>query len=283
MNVADAMTSREDLVTVEIPGTRDDVLEYLQERTFSSVPVVKVDEEGNEVYRGLVSREVLIEQPAEDQLAILMEDVPTTSTDTSIEDVADLMVHRGARRVPVVDGDTLQGIVTVTDVIRAIADGDVDGEVPVKELAETSVNTSFEGAPLPVVEREIAYAQDPYAVMLDEKGEMSGMLTEVDVIEVARVVEGEDDVGSSIAEEDDEWMWEGIKAVGNRYFPTRDVEIPAGPAREFMTADLVTTSGRKSSREVAQLMLRHDVEQIPIVSGDELTGIVCDMNLLEGV
>jgi len=27
MNVADAMTPREDVVTVEIPGTRDDVLE----------------------------------------------------------------------------------------------------------------------------------------------------------------------------------------------------------------------------------------------------------------
>ena len=283
MNVADAMTSREDLVTVELPGTRDDVLEYLQERTFSSVPVVKVDEEGNEVYRGLVSREALIEEPAEDQLALLMEDVPTTSTDTDIRDVADLMVHRDARRVPVVDGDTLQGIVTVTDVVRAIADGEADGEVRVDEVADSSVNPSYEGAPLPVVEREIAYAQDPYAVMLDDNGEMSGMLTEVDIINVARVVEGEDDVGSSIADEDDEWMWEGIKAVGNRYFPTRDVEIPSGPAREFMTADLVTTSGRKTSQEVAQLMLTHDVEQIPIVSGDELIGIVRDMDLLEGV
>jgi len=282
MNVADAMTAREDLVTVSLPGTRDDVLEYLQERTFSSVPVVK-ERDGDEVYRGLVSREVLIEEPAEDQLVMLMEDVPTTSSDTSISDVADLMVNRGARRIPVVDGDELVGIVTVTDVVRAIADGNADGEVRVEEVAETAVNTSYENAPLPVVEREIAYAQDPYTVMLDDDAEMSGMLTEVDIIDVARVVEGEDDVGSSIADEDDEWMWEGIKAVGNRYFPTRDVEIPAGPAKEFMTADLVTTSGRKTSQEVAQLMLTHDVEQIPLVSGDELVGIVRDMDLLEGV
>ncbi|MGM0398872.1 MAG: CBS domain-containing protein, partial [Halobacteriota archaeon] len=70
MKVADVMTPREDLVTVSIPGTRDDVLEYLQERTFSSVPVVKETEEG-ERYRGLVSREDLINNPDEDQLAIL--------------------------------------------------------------------------------------------------------------------------------------------------------------------------------------------------------------------
>ena len=61
MNVADAMTPREDVVTVELPGTRDDVLEYLQERGFSSVPVVKNSADGEE-YRGLVSREELIER-----------------------------------------------------------------------------------------------------------------------------------------------------------------------------------------------------------------------------
>ena len=31
MKIADAMTPREEVVTVELPGTRDDVLEYLQE------------------------------------------------------------------------------------------------------------------------------------------------------------------------------------------------------------------------------------------------------------
>jgi CBS domain-containing protein len=124
MNVADVMTSREDVVTVEIPGTRDDVLEYLQDRAFSSVPVVKQTEEG-EVYRGIVSRDALIEQPDEDQLALLAEEVPTTSADTSLREVAELMVTEGARRVPVVDGE-LEGIVTVTDVVRAIARGDVE-------------------------------------------------------------------------------------------------------------------------------------------------------------
>ena len=79
MNVADAMTPREDLVTVSLPGTREDVLTYLQERSFSSVPVVKPTEDGDgETFRGLVTREALIEQPDEDQLALLVEEVPTT-------------------------------------------------------------------------------------------------------------------------------------------------------------------------------------------------------------
>ncbi|WP_267641287.1 CBS domain-containing protein [Haloarchaeobius amylolyticus] len=281
MNVADAMTPRSELVTVELPGTRDDVLSYLQEHGFSSVPVVKQTEDGEE-YRGLVSRDSLIERPDEDQLALLMEDVPTTTDDTSLADVARLMVEERARRVPVVDGE-LEGIVTVTDVVHAIARGDAETDAVVGDLATKDVNTTYTGTPLPVAERELYYANVPYAVVLDDECDMAGMLTEVDIIEVARIVEGEDDTGESIANEDDEWMWEGIKAVGGRYLPTRNVEIPAEPVEEFMTADLVTVSTKKTAEETAQLLIRHDIEQIPMVSGDQLVGIVRDLNLLEAL
>jgi len=281
MNVADVMTPREEVVTVEIPGTRDDVLDYLQDRQFSSVPVIKQTDEG-EVFRGIVSRDALIEEPDEDQLALLTEEVPTTSADTSLEDVAALMVSEDERRIPVVD-TTLEGIVTVTDIVRAIANGYLDGETTVEGLARRDVNSVWMGSPLPVAERELSYARVPYAVALDDEGEMAGMLTEVDVLEVARVVEGEADTGESIANQDDDWAWEGIKAVGNRYMPTRNVEIPAEPVEKFMTEKLITLSRTRTAQDAAQLMIEHDIEQIPMVSGDQLTGIVRDIDLLEAV
>jgi CBS domain-containing protein len=278
MRVADAMTPRSEVVTVELPGMRDDVLTYLQERGFSSVPVVKPTAEG-ETYRGLVSREDLIEQPDEDQLALLMREVPTTTAETDVVEVAALMRETGARRLPVVDG-RLEGIVTVTDVIRAIAEGLVDGDRPVGELATEAVNTTWVETPLPVAARELGYATVPYAVALDDEGEMAGILTEEDLIAVARVVEGEDDTGESMAGQDDEWMWEGIKAVGNRYLPTRNVELPAEPVAECMTADVRTVSRRKTAREAARVMLDADVEQLPLVSGGNLVGVVRDVDLL---
>jgi IMP dehydrogenase len=281
MNVADVMTPREDLVTVELPGTRDDVLEYLQERTFSSVPVVKETDEGEE-FRGLVSRDALIDQPDEDQLALLVEEVPHTTADRTLEALADMMLSTGARRVPVVGG-RLEGIATITDVARAIATGDVDGDVTVDGLARRDVNCIYEGAPLNVAERELSHADVPYGVALDDEGETSGMITEVDIIDVARVVEGEEETGDSLASDDDDWKWESVKAVGSRYMPTRNVEIPAGPVSEFMTDDLVTISGRRTAQDAAQLMIEHDIEQIPLVSGDELTSMVRDMDLLEAL
>jgi len=281
MNVADAMTPRSEVVTVEIPGTRDDVLEYLQERAFSSVPVIKETDDG-EQFRGLISRDALIDRPDEDQLALLVEEVATITADATIEAAAELMLTEGERRVPVVDG-RLEGIVTVTDVVHAIANGDADGQREVGELARRDINCIYAETPLTVAERELSHAEVPYGVVLDDDGEMTGMLTEVDIIEVARVVEGEDDTGDSIANQDDDWAWEGIKAVGGRYMPTRNVEIPVEPVREFMTDDVVTVNKRRTATEAAQLMIEHDIEQIPLVSGDELVGIVRDVDLLEGL
>ncbi|AEM58669.1 CBS domain-containing protein [Haloarcula sp. KBTZ06] len=281
MNVADAMTPRSEVVTVTIPGTRDDALEYLQEQAFSSVPVIKETDEGEE-FRGIISRDALIESPDEDQLALLVEEVPAISEDTSIEAAAQVMVEDGERRLPIVDGQ-LKGIITVTDVIRSIANGDVDGDKIVGDLANRDINCVYEGTPLTVAERELSHANVPYGVVLGDDGDMSGMLTEVDIIAVARVVEGEDDTGDSIANQDDDWAWEGIKAVGGRYMPTRNVELPAEPVREFMTAEVVTVNKRRTAEEAAQLMIEHDIEQIPLLSGDELTGIVRDIDLLRGL
>jgi IMP dehydrogenase len=281
MNVADVMTAREDLVTVELPGTRGDVLKYLQERAFSSVPVVKETDDGEE-FRGLVTRTALIDNPDEDQLALLVEEVPAIGGGTSIESLAELMLSEGARRVPVVDG-RLEGIVTITDVVRAIAAGDAAGDAAVGDLAKEAVNCVYEGTPLPVAERELSHAAVPYAVVLGDEGDHVGMLTEVDVIDVARVVEGEEDTGGSIASDDDDWKWESVRTVGNSYMPTRNVELPGGPVSEFMTGDLVAVSGRRSAREVARTMIEHDIEQVPLVSGDDLAGIVRDMDLLEAL
>jgi len=282
MNVADAMTPRSEVVTVEIPGTREDVLEYLQDRGFSSVPVIRVDDDG-EQFRGLVTRGSLIEQPDEDQLALLTREVPTIDRSASLTELAELVLESGERRVPVVEDGELLGIVTVTDMVRAIAEGEPDGETTVGGLATREINTVYQATPLPVAERELSYAGVAYAVVLDDDGRQTGMLTEVDIIEVARVVQGESDPGDAVANQDDEWMWEGIKAVGSRSIPTLNVEIPSTAVSEFMSESLVTVPKTRTARETAQSMLSNDIEQIPLLSGDELVGIVRDVDLLEAL
>jgi CBS domain-containing protein len=282
MNVADAMTPRSDVVSTEIPGTREDVLEYIQEKGFSSVPIVRHDDDG-ETFRGLVTRESLIERPDEDQLAMLLREVPTIGPSATLTELAELVVETGERRVPVVEAGELVGIVTVTDVVRAVAEGTVGGDAEIGTLATPEINTVHREAPLSVAERQLDHANVPYAVVLDDDGRQTGMLTEVDFIEVAEVVQGEADPGDAVAGQDDEWMWEGIKAVGSRSIPTLNVEIPDEPVAEIMTDELVTISGRATAHETARLLVSNDIEQVPLLSGDELAGIVRDVDLLEAL
>ncbi|MEF8800878.1 MAG: CBS domain-containing protein [Halolamina sp.] len=282
MKVADAMTPGSELVTVSLPGSRDDVLEYLQERKFSSVPVL--GEGGG--YRGLVSRDHLIEHPNEDDLALVMREVSTTTPDATLEEVAELMRSTESRRIPVVEeqnGKSLAGIITITDIVRTIARGNIEADVDVRDLCRDDINATYEGTPLPVAEREIGLANVPYTIVLDDKGEMSGMLTEVDIVAVARVVEGEEDAGAAMAGDDEDWKWESIQSVGNRYIPTRNVEFPVEPVSTFMTENVVTISGRKTAQDAAKLMLSNDIEQLPVLGGGELAGVVRDSHLLEAV
>lgn len=278
MNVADVMTPRSDLVTATVPGSREDVLDILQERRFSSVPIVKQTADG-EVFRGIVSREGLIEQPEEEQLALLLEDIEPISPDADLQTLARHMTDHDERRVPVVDGG-LAGIVTITDVVRAIATGDVDGKKEVGPYAGRRVHTTHQTAPLAAAQRGLYYADEPYGVVLDDQGDMAGIFTEVDIIAVAEVVEGTGGTGDSIAGQDSEWAWEGIKAVGNRIFPTRNVEFPDATVSDIMTDDVVTVPSSRSVTDTAQLMIRHDVEQIPLLTGGQIAGIVTDMHLL---
>lgn len=280
MNVADAMTPRESLVTAVVPGSRTDVLDRLQDDEFSSIPVVN-EETG--AFRGLVSREQLIANPEEDQLALLTEEVPTIGPDADLSEAARILREGDQRRLPVVEDDELVGLITITDLVRAVAEGDVAVDTTADLLMETSVNAVYQATPLTIAERELAFAEEPYGVVLDPEGKPTGMLTEVDVLDVARIVEGEESTGDSIADDDDDWKWEGIKAVGSRYLPTRNVKIPAEPVEMFMTDSLITVGQSEPVTDIAQLFITEDIEQVPVMSGDTLVGIVRDADLLEAI
>lgn len=69
--VSDYMTG--DVVTVEIPGNRDDVLKILKRTGISGVPVLK----DNKLV-GIITRKDLLHKPEENRLALLMTPNPLT-------------------------------------------------------------------------------------------------------------------------------------------------------------------------------------------------------------
>jgi len=73
MRVCDVMTK--DVIFVELPNTRDTVLEILKRYNISSVPILK-----NEKLVGIVTIKDLLRKVEENQLALLMTENPITVT-----------------------------------------------------------------------------------------------------------------------------------------------------------------------------------------------------------
>ncbi len=103
-----------DVAYVSIPGNRDDVLKTLQERKISGVPVIKKGE-----VVGMITRKDLLRNIEEDQTALLMSRDPVlVSPQSSIVEAAGLLLNHDIRRLPVVEGRTLVGIITMADIVR---------------------------------------------------------------------------------------------------------------------------------------------------------------------
>jgi len=274
MKITELMTP--DVVTAELPGTREDIIEILREGKISSIPVTKDGQ-----YRGLVSREELLRDGGEDQLAMLMREVPTVSTDSTVEDCARLMLDEDERRVPVVEDGGVVGIVTLTDIVEHIAG--LGDETDIGELIDGRVLTVWNDTPVRVTVETLTLADETAACVLDDACEMVGIVTETDCVRVSDVDTSSEELGEAVANQDDEWMWEGIKATSTQLVPVSKVTFPDAPVSDYMAEDIVTVVRSTDASDAAEAMTENEVQHLPVKRGDDLVGMLRDTDLLRAV
>jgi len=274
MNVTELMTP--DVVTAGLPGTREDVIEILREGEISSIPVTKDGQ-----YRGLVSREELLRDAGEDQLAMLMREVPTVPPDATVEDCARLMLDEGERRVPVAENGGVVGIVTLTDIVEYIAGLGNDRDIG--ELIDGRVLTVWDETPVRVAVETLTLADETAACVLDKACEMVGIITETDCIRVSDVDTSSEELGEGVANQDDDWMWEGIKATSTQLMPVSKVTFPEAPVSDYMAEDVVTVVRSTDVSDAAKSMTKNEVQHLPVKRGEDLVGILRDTDLLKAV
>jgi redox-sensitive bicupin YhaK (pirin superfamily)/predicted transcriptional regulator len=118
MKASDVMTSP--VIGVPPDAALRDVARTLVERRVSAVPVME-----DERLVGIVSEaDVLRELPAgEPRKArdVMTKDVATVNANTAVEEVAALLAARGIRRVPVMQGNRVVGIVSRANLVHALA------------------------------------------------------------------------------------------------------------------------------------------------------------------
>lgn len=274
IKVGEVMT--EDVAYVKLPGMRDDVLEVLRTRQVSGVPVVK----GDEVV-GIVTRRDLLKNPEEEQIVFLMQRDPVMiSPDASIVEAARLLVKHGIRRLPVVVGKKLVGIITVADIIREIAKLGI--EKPIEKYVRRELLALWDETPLPVAGRIMELADVRAAPVLDAELKLVGIVTDQDLINAAVVEHSTESADMSLAHDEDEWTWEGMRGTMRIYYSVSKIKLPNKLIKEVMVKDVVTATKSSTVSDCAHKMSANDFNQLPVVSSRmKLIGILLDRDLLK--
>src|SRR6266545_3945727 len=115
MKVKEVMTS--DVISVPEVSTIEDAARLLARYRISGLPVINAA--GALV--GLVTEYDLIAKQGPTVADIMSRSVISVTEDTDVEEVAHLLTNRRIRRVPVLRGDRLVGIVSRSDLVKQIA------------------------------------------------------------------------------------------------------------------------------------------------------------------
>jgi CBS domain-containing protein len=115
MIVKEIMTTP--VIAVEVGTPSADVAATLRKHRISAVPVTGQDG----VVLGLVSEYDLLSRSGPTAGDIMTSAVITVTEDTGVDDVRHLLVDRRIRRVPVVAGGKLVGIVSRSDIVSLMA------------------------------------------------------------------------------------------------------------------------------------------------------------------
>jgi len=276
MKVADFMTS--DVVAVEIPGNRDDVLKILKRTGISGVPVLK-----DKTLVGIITRKDLLRKAEETQLGLLMTADPITiESDASISDAARVMIRNNIRRLPVVEDDALIGLISVADLVAAIAQMKI--RVEIKDLYTSQTFALWEDTPLPLVGRIMEISGFEAIPILDGDSRLQGIISEGDLIRHSSIEDTVEVSDFSNGTDDDEWTWESIRDMHTISYGISKIQLPNRAVKTAMVTNVVAVPQNAEVSECALKMKRARVDQLPVVNGDKrLVSMLFDRELIRAL
>lgn len=276
MKVKDIMNTN--TVCAEVPGSREQVLNILKEKRISGMPVVR---KGSKKLIGIITREDLFKHPDEDQLALIMNaNVITTTPETPMEDCLKVMTSKRYRRLPVVVGDELQGIITVGDIVQKIV-AKSEGGGKVKEYMRRSVLSCWDNTPVRVASIIMHMANEYAILVVDNQEKIVGIITNTDLIKLTEVKIEETKSVLKSGSESQEWDWETSSVL---YITKGKIALPSMPIHKIMSTPPITIDENASITECASKMQKHDIDQMPVTNvKDEIVGMIFDIDLLKSV
>jgi len=276
MKVADFMTT--DVVSVEIPGNRDDVLKILKRTGISGVPVLK----GGKLV-GIITRKDLLRKAEETQLGLLMTPDPVTiSPDATVREAASLMIKHAVRRLPVIENKKLVGLISVADLVAALAQMKIRDEIKDSYISQTFA--LWEETPLPLVGRIMEISGFDAIPILDNESILQGIISERDLIRHSSIEDTVQVSDFSNGTDDDEWTWESIRDMHTISYGISKIQLPNRPVKTAMVRNVISVPLNAEVSECALKMKRARVDQLPVINGDrKLVAMLFDRELIRAL
>ena len=269
-----------EVASASLPGSRDEVLEILQTKHISGVPIVK-----NGELLGIVTRTDLLKNPEEEQVALIMTRNPITiSHERSIADAARLILENNIRRLPVVENNKLLGILTIADIIGAIARMNITA--PISDYMGNNVVSVWSETPIMLVGAIMELADVKAVPILDSNMALVGVASDKDLIS-ASIIEDHTEVSNmSSGSDDDAWTWESLRDTMSLYYSVSKIKLPTHPVKDILKFKGEPETAVSSSQvsECAKKMRRKRLDQIPVItSSRNLLGLLRDKDLLKAI
>ncbi len=271
--VRDVMVDNVAYVTV--PGTREQLMAVCKSKHISGVPVLK---EGQVV--GVVTRQDVLSNRDENQIALLMHRNPIIiSPEATIAEAAEIILSHGIRRLPVVVGEKLVGLITIADIIREIAKRDYKESI--SNYIGDNTMAVWDDMPLSVVGRIMELARVKAAPVLNLELELVGLITDLDLINVAVIEDTTEQSDLSLGSDDDAWSWEGMRDTMRLYYDVSKIKLPDKLVKEVLVKAVITVTRNSEVSDCAKKMSENKFDQLPVISArGKLTGMLIDRDLL---
>jgi len=267
-----------DVARAELPGSRDEVLEILKKKHISGVPIVK-----NGEVVGIVTRTDLLKNPEEEQIAILMTRDPITITpEKSIVEAANLILENNIRRLPVVENNVLIGLITIADIVGAIARLNIN--LPISRYVGNHVVSVWSETPLSVVGAIMELADVKAVPILDSNLTLVGVASDKDLISASKIDDKTEMSSMSAGSDDDAWTWESMRDTMSLYYSVSKIKLPILPVKDIIkiTGEPETAVLSSQVSDCARKMKRNRIDQLPVItSTKKLLGLLRDKDLLK--
>ncbi len=272
-------TMSKNVVSVSVPGNREKVLDLMRKENKAVLPVVKED---TDILVGLVTRSDLINNPDEEQIAMLMSrNLVTVHPSDDVVDAARKMIDNKVRRVPVVNDDgELVGIITSFDLVsKALTKITIDDAV--EDYMITTVPTTWEKAPLNVAFETMNQFGLKSVLALDDDAKLSGILTETDFISEIEIISERSEHSSTVGTEGDKWSWDSTSVL---YIEKNHLKFTDKVVADVAVGNVEVANSKTKVSDCAKKMKSLNIEQIPVIGVEgDLVGLVRASDLIRAL